>query len=228
MSVVVEYLLIVKKADTFCESAEAFTALLDIDSSIHIDGGTAHFKDDFTCDYAITAGEIKDKSQRYFHVRFSAADCDTQERLDEFAAFLKAVRSIMSKLGGEPETLWDDISFHYSTNAYRVIHRVENLMRKLIANFMLVTVGAKWIDKSAPMKVKEAISKSKRKGYLNILHRIDFIELADYLLHRYSTATNQDIADRSQRAETVMILRNQGVSPSVELVSVFLCTCRLR
>ena len=90
MSLIVEYLLIVKKADTFCDSAEAFTALLDIDSSIYIDGGTAHFKDDFTCDYAITAGEIKDKSQRYFHVRFSAADCDTQERLDEFSAFLRA------------------------------------------------------------------------------------------------------------------------------------------
>ncbi len=38
MAVVVEY-LIVEKADSFCDRAEAFTALLNVDSSIDIDGG---------------------------------------------------------------------------------------------------------------------------------------------------------------------------------------------
>jgi hypothetical protein len=108
----------------------------------------------------------------------------------------------MSKLGGSPETLWDDISFHYSRDSYTLIYRIENLMRKLIANFMLVTVGAEWIVKSAPREIKEAISKSKRKEYLNVLHTIDFIQLADFLLRPYSTCIDQDIIMRLRKAET--------------------------
>lgn len=203
MAVVVEYLLIVQKADTFCETAEAFTTLLGIDSSITIDGSTATHESGFKCEYAITSGEIKGKEQRYFHVRFSVPACSSQEQYDQFSAFLKVVRAVMNKMGGQPETLWDDISFHYSANAYRQIYRVENLMRKLIANFMLVTVGAGWINESAPSEIKDVISKSKRKEYLNVLHSIDFIHLADFLLRPYSTSTTQEMHERLQNAKTV-------------------------
>jgi hypothetical protein len=203
MALVVEYLLIVQKADTFCASADAFTDLLNIDSSIDIEGGKARFGDDFECDYAVTSGEIEAKQQRFFHVRFSAEECDTQERIDKFSALLKVVRSVMSKLGGQPETLWDDISFHYSKDAYKLIYRVENLMRKLIANFMLVTVGSAWIDESAPKEVKEAIGKSKRKEYLNILHTVDFIHLADFLLRPYSNTSVEEVYARIKEAQAV-------------------------
>src|SRR5579871_3897327 len=179
MPVVVEYLLIVQKADTFCDSAEAFTALLTVDSSIRVAGGKVRYKGEVEYDYGITVGEIKGKDQRYFHVRFSAASCDSDVDRERFSSFLRAVRSVMNKMGGQPETLWDDISFYYSANAYRVIYRIENLMRKLIANFMLVNVGAGWIRESTPTEVREAIDKSKRKEYLNVLHSIDFIHLAD-------------------------------------------------
>jgi hypothetical protein len=203
MAVVVEYLMIVKKADSFCDTADAFTALLNVDSSIDIEGGTARSVNDFSCEYAVTSGDIAAKAQRYFHVRFAANECDTEEKLEKFSAFLKVVRSIMNKVGGQPETLWDDISFHYARSAYKLIYRVENLMRKLIANFMLVTVGAEWVDESTPNEVKEAIGKSKRKEYLNVLHQIDFIHLANFLLRPYSTATNEDVHKLLQDAQTV-------------------------
>ncbi|MBL8869711.1 MAG: hypothetical protein JNK90_07945 [Planctomycetaceae bacterium] len=203
MPLIVEYLLIVQKADTFCDSKEAFTALLSVDSSIQIEGGTALFKQDLRFGYAIASGDVKGKSQRYFHLRFTANDCDTPEKIDRFAAFLKVVRSVMNRMGSQPETLWDDISFHYSTNAYKLIHRVENLMRKLIANFMLITVGAEWMDESAPKEVKEAIGKSKRKEYLNVLHTVDFIHLADFLLRPYSEVTVDQMHERLQKANSL-------------------------
>lgn len=201
MAIIVEYLLIVKKDDTFCESAGAFTGLLNLDSSIRIEGGKIYFQDELICEYAITSGEITSKSQRYYHVRFSANNCDTSETLDRFSAFLKVVRTIMNKMGGQPETLWDDISFHYSMKAYEIIHRVENLMRKLIANFMLVTVGKEWVDESTPREIQDAISKGKRKEYLNVLHQIDFIDLADLLLRPYSTVCNEEIHNRIRQAQ---------------------------
>ena len=203
MDLIVEYLLIVQKADTFCASAEAFTDLLNIDSSIEIEGGKARFVGDFECDYAITSGEIEAKHQRFFHVRFSALEANTQEQIDKFTALLKVVRSVMNKVGGQPATLWDDISFHYSKDAYKLIYRVENLMRKLIANFMLVTVGAEWLDESAPKEVKEAIGKSKRKEFLNVLHTIDFSHLANLLLRPYSNTSTEDLHERITNAQTV-------------------------
>ena len=206
MAIIVEYLLMVKKADTFCETGEAFTSLLNLNSLISINGSTATYKTTgFKCEYAITSGEIKGKEQRYFQVKFSLEECATQEQYDQFSAFLRVVRTDMSKLGGQPETLWDDISFHYSKNAYSLIYRVENLMRKLIANFMLVTVGSGWIKESAPSEIKDVIRKSKRKQeeFLNVLHSIDFIHLADFLLRPYSTSTAEEIYKRIQAAKTM-------------------------
>jgi len=203
MAMIVEYLLIVQKADTFCATAEAFTQLLNIDSSIEIEGGKTRYGDDFECDYGITSGEIEAKQQRFFHVRFSAQNCEKQEQIHKFSDLLTVVRSVMSKLGGQPETLWDDISFYYSKDAYELIYRVENLMRKLIANFMLVTVGVRWIDESAPKEVKEVIDRSKRKEYLNVLHSVDFIDLAKFLLRPYSNTSAEDVYERIRKAETV-------------------------
>jgi hypothetical protein len=203
MPVTVEYLVLIDKTSTFCENAESFTSLLNVDSSINIRGGELTFQKRSRYAYAITSGEIDSKSQRYFHVKIAASDCDTQETLDEFSAMLKKIRSAMSTLGGVPETLWDDISFHYSKIAYDVIYRVENLMRKLIANFMLVTVGAGWVKESAPKQVKEVIGKSKRKEYINILHTLDFIHLADLLLRPYSVATHDDIYSQLEDAKTI-------------------------
>lgn len=198
----VEYLTITQKTNTFCDSVTTFNKLLQVDSSLTIAGGKITFKDSFSCDYQITSGEILGKEQRYFHTQFSIDD-DTEGALLEFSEFLKTVRTILSKVGNQPETLWDDISLHYSRLAYNIIHRIENLMRKLIANFMLTTVGVQWVDEAAPSEVKEAIGKGKRKDYINVLHNVDFIHLADFLLKPYSNTSQADIVKHVRAATTL-------------------------
>jgi|GEM_PF-4001725 len=113
----------------------------------------------------------------------------------------------MHRTVGQPEILWDDISFHYAREIYDEIYRIENLMRKLITNFMLVTVGAGWVDESSPKEIKDVIDRSKRKESLNVLHQVDFIHLADFLLRPYSTATQDELNDLLRKAETVDDLR---------------------
>lgn len=189
---VVEYLLIVQKANSFCDSVDAFTRLLLVDSSITINCGKIRHNDDFECDYAITSGDIEGKDQRFFHLKFAHELAD-QNSLDRFTELLRVVRSIMSRMGDQPETLWDDISFHYSRQGYELVHRIENLMRKLIANFMLVTIGKEWVSEASPNEIKEALAKSRRKGCGNALHTIDFIHLADFLLKPYSKRSVSEI-----------------------------------
>jgi hypothetical protein len=202
MTINVEYLLIVQKADTFCDSVEAFNRLLQVDSAISLKRDKIRHHDNFECDYRITTGEITGKEQRFFHVGFSI-ESESEESIAQFTCLLKTVRTTMNRLGNQPETLWDDISFYYARKAYPHIYRIENLMRKLIANFMLVTIGKEWISETSPSEFTAAIASSSRKGYVNVLHAVDFIDLAAFLLKPYSKQNMQELYVKLKKARTV-------------------------
>lgn len=198
----VEYLIIVEKSNTFCDSEATFNKLLQVDSTLIVSKGVIKHKGVFSYNYTLKCGEIKGKEQRYFHMHFSI-ESEEDSRLIEFLDFLKTVRTIVAKLGSNPETLWDDISFHYSKISYGIIHKVENLMRKLIANFMLITIGVKWVDEAAPEEIKNVINKSKRSNYINVLHAVDFIDLAGFVLKPYSNVTTSEILNSIKKAATL-------------------------
>jgi hypothetical protein len=187
---VVEYLVIMPKRGSFCDSQEAFNKLLQADSAIVIKKKEIHYQNGFVCDYHTTTGEVSGKEQRYFQLRFTWAggEDSPKEKVEEFSAFLRAVRGLVNRTDGQIETLWDDISVQYSRKAYPLISEIENLMRKLIANFMLISVGKEWVSETSPPEVEQAIQSSKRKDkdYVNVLHTVDFMHLATFLLKRYS------------------------------------------
>jgi uncharacterized protein YutE (UPF0331/DUF86 family) len=120
----------------------------------------------------------------------------------------------MDKTGGQAETLWDDISFQYSRLGYELIHRIENLMRKLIANFMLVNVGKGWANETSPDEVKAVFNNSKRKDVINVLHSVDFIHLKDFLLKPYSDKTPHELLEGMRKAATLeQFIAVQGSLP---------------
>src|SRR5262249_2738981 len=144
------------------------------------------------------------KNQRYFHLQFTW-DGDPNgppETLERFLSLLKKVRKTVAQAEGEIETLWDDLSALYAIKAYPLIHEIENLMRRLIANFMLVTVGREWLQETLPKAVEDAVRSSKRKDYLNVLHSVDFIHLGDFLFAPYSKKTSQDLYAKLKLVQT--------------------------
>ncbi len=202
MPIVVEYLFLLQNADTFCDSEEAFNRLLQVDSTISLKRGKLRHKNAFECDYRLTMGRITGKDQRYFHCRFSI-DGELEKDIDAFSSLLRSVRCATSKIPSSPETLWDDISFHYSRQAYEHIYRIENLMRKLISNFMLVTVGSKWISETSPKEIAEAIEKSRRKQSVNVLQAVDFSHLTLYLLKPYPNKDAHELCERLKEGATI-------------------------
>lgn len=205
MQFVVEYLVIVPKSESFCDSVEAFNRLLEVDSLILINKDRIHYRDNIGYKYEITGNEVTGKEQRYFHLRFTIDKIskDENECVEGFTAFLKNIRSIVMRLGGQVETLWDDISFYYSQKAYPIIYEIENLMRKLIANFMLITIGKDWISETSPSEVQEVINRSKRKDYVNVLHAVDFIDLASFLTKPYSKKSAQELYNKLKKAQSL-------------------------
>jgi hypothetical protein len=198
----VEYLAVIEKANTFCDSAPAFTKLLQVDSTISVAAAKISYKNIFSCQYLITSGEIEGKEQRFFHLKFGLPRTGVVD-LENFALLLKSVRAMLAKIGAKVAVLWDDISFEYSRQAYEMVYSTENLMRKLITNFMLIKVGVHWVNEATPPEVKEVIGKTKREDYLNPLHNVDFIHLADFLVKPYSNTTNVDLIKQLRSVQTV-------------------------
>lgn len=196
----VEYLAIIQKSNTFCDSVNSFNRLIQVDSAIVIKAHKIVYKNDFGCDYKINSGEVQGKEQRYFHLHFSTEN-ESPENLDKFAEFLKSIRAVLARLESQPTTLWDDISYFYCNSSYPLIHEIENLMRKLISNFMLITVGVDWVDQASPAEIKAIIAKGKRKDF-NALHNIDFKDLADFLLKPYSSVSGEELQKKIKDATT--------------------------
>lgn len=222
MAISVEYLAIFRRTDSFCDSVPSFTRLLGVDSNISLNNGTILFQGHPTCSFQISGGTVADKKQRYFQLRFTweGDPATVPVDMDRFLNLLKAVRGVLAQADGEVETLWDDVSGYYARAAYPLIHEVENLMRRLIANFMLVNVGLEWASESLPSGVEEAVRKSKRKDagddgaaksksrdYLNVLHTLDFIHLGDLLFNPYSKKTVQDLYAKLKDAKTAQDVR---------------------
>lgn len=182
----VEYLILMDKEGAYCDSKQAFNKLLQVCSDIKISSNKIKYKSALDVDYLIKCGEVEGKDQRFFHVSFGST-CD-HSNIDTFVSLLKDVKRVVHKAGGQPEILRDDVSSYYANLSYPKIHSIENLMRKLIATFMLRKVGKSWVKESSPTDFKSAIDNSKRKpsGYMNALYQVDFIHLSDFLFKPYA------------------------------------------
>lgn len=200
MELVSEYLVIIEKkasAEAFfylCDSVEEFNRLLQKNSDIHIKNQTIKHKHDLSCKFQVKTGEVEGKDQRFFQIRFTFNG--NEEQVDSYSSLLRTVKSVIYGAGGQPETLWDDVSFYYSQKSYPLIHKVENLMRKLITYFMLTNIGKEWVSENLPLGIQDSINKSKRKQYLDVLHQIDFKDLSDILFKSYQSSSITDLYNK--------------------------------
>lgn len=144
------------------------------------------YKENLHCSFAIQTGRVQGKEQRFFHVviSFSGEEND----IDQYTEVLRAFRVIIKEAKGELETLNNDVSTFYANKSYPLIHKLENLMRKLITYFMITQVGKEWVTEASPKNVKDAINNSKRpQQYGDVLHKVDFIHLGAFLFKEYQT-----------------------------------------
>ncbi len=181
----VEYILAVNKDNTFCNSTKTFNNILTANGEIKTEISKLIYKN-LEISYEIKQSELNDKNLRFFYLKFI---CLQVEKIDEFDDFLKIVRTIAYKTDGQIKTLWDDIAIYYSIKSYPLINEIENLMRRLIIQFLLTTVGIDWDREALPRDLKDNIKKKKvsDKSITSILHETDFIQLADCLFKPYVT-----------------------------------------
>ena len=206
MNLNTEYLIIVDKelSEAFfqmCDSVEAFYKLLNkSDPDIVISGKQIEYQKESKFSISVKTNKVKGKQQRFFYVKITFVGEDTD--VDKYVMLLKSIRGIAYRSGGQPETLWDDVSLYYSQKAYLLVNKIENLMRKLITYFMLTNIGKDWLTQTSPDIVIDAIEKSKRKQYIDVLHQIDFIHLGDFLFKPYHIKDPKELFSLISNAKT--------------------------
>ena len=199
----VEQLVVLKKNGGFCNNSKSFNQLLQSNSDIVITGKKIKYKKNLEVNYNLICNDVENKEQRFFQI--SLIMKDNADNLDLFVDLQKSIRSLISKAGGTPETLTDDVSTFYANKAYPYIHRVENLLRKLITNFMIRKIGSSYVKEASPIEFKTAIDSSKRSknGYMNAMYQVDFKHLADFLFKPYTRKKEDELYLILKKARTI-------------------------
>jgi len=195
----VEYLSIINTKGSFCNSVNSFNNLLQSYGDLKITDSHIEFEN-LIFDYEVLHGEINADDQKFFHIKIT---CNSENNLHSFRKLLKSIRIILTKTGEKlPETLWDDVSSELANKAYPIVHDVENLMRKLITKFMLITIGLGWTKDAVPKEVSESLKTKKDVSNLNYLYEVDFIQLSNFLFKKYSTENAKDLIERLDVAKS--------------------------
>lgn len=169
-------------------SKKALIEFFKVDALIEIVGQrilyrrTPKSKEVVSAKFRIDTDLVKSKQERYFTL---ALEITEDSNLDEFNELCDRLRSIIERISpGKTtiNTLWDDIGRAYAEKSYPLINEVENLMRRLIAKFMLINVGVNWSKDTINQDlVKKIDSFGEDEPHTNDLFKLDFIHLKEVL-----------------------------------------------
>ena len=182
-----EYLAIIDKENSkgfysLCKTTSRFIEFISSNSDLVINNNKVKFDGGSTL-FSIKKGHVKGKDQLFYHLSIGF-----DGKIEDIEIYKKTLKELKKSLHSDNliiETLRDDLSYHYSNQAYALIHNVENLMRKFITYFMITNIGKNWIEESSPEQIKAALDRSKRKQYIDVLQQLDFIHLGDFLFKSY-------------------------------------------
>ena len=186
-----EFLILVPDNESFCNTKKAFVDFLKIDGLITITGQKINYKrtikgkEVISVKFWVDTDKVKNKQERYFLL---ALDCQEESSINEFAELCERIRNIAQRISpGQTtiNTIWDDVGRIYAERSYPLVNEVENLMRKLITKFMLITVGMDWSkDAIHPDLFKKIEKFEEDEPYISDLYKLDFIHLKQVLFEK--------------------------------------------
>lgn len=195
----VELLIFVDEKSPLCTTNDSFNSLLQSNGDISIIDDKLGYQGVFF-DYKLSSDNISSNSEkgRYFNLKITFDEV-SDNNVDLLSNLLRQIKNLFSTLFKQlPQTIWDDISYHYSIQAYPLIHEIENILRKLITKFMLINVGTGWTKNSIPDEFRtskiSADKDSQSKPFnQNLLYDADFIQLSYFLFSEYKEINTNEL-----------------------------------
>jgi hypothetical protein len=198
-----EYLITFDSKDELCTSVEKFKSLLGAHASIAFGKKEKVSFNGKEFSYQLAQGKLTDGSI-YYDLTLESTDPADQEIYKDL---LREVRRICTKTSGRSIiVLHDGVGEEYCQQGYPTIYKTENLMRKLIAKFMAISIGYDWSDASTPKEVLDSVRIEGKKEKSNFLHEVDFIQLSNFLFKKYTKAdSTRFIASLKEMADDEVI-----------------------
>lgn len=107
--------------------------------------------------------------------------------------------------------LWNDIARKYAIEGYDLINQVENLLRRLITDFMLINVGYDWHKSHIPISVENRDTHLK-ETYSDYLHQTYFSDLKTILFEGQRDMNLRDIGQVQKFIETCISEKKAQIS----------------
>lgn len=204
----IEYMIITKQEGSFCNSKSSFINLLQVDSSIKINNNIVSYKEQGTIidiDFKVVTNEIKSKQERYFHITLINNDDSKNNSFRKLSEKIKEIAMKINPNKMKINTLWDDTGRNYAIQAYPLVNEVENLMRKLITQFMLVNVGMEWTSNSLHENLQNVVESRNdiNELYEDDLFKTNFIDLVDVLFKKYRTLSVEKMNELLSKATNI-------------------------
>jgi hypothetical protein len=108
--------------------------------------------------------------------------------------------------------LWNDIARKYAIEGYDLINQVENLLRRLIADFMLINVGYDWHKSHIPASVEEREKHLKEETYSDYLYKTHFSDLKNILFEGQRDMNLRNIGQIQKFVETYISEKRTQIS----------------
>jgi len=199
--IVVEMIVTINAKEYIASNIKSFNSLLQAHSDITINKNSLRWKS-MQFEYNIQHGNV-DSENNFFDVELKIDKKDNQVTFDEFTSLVREIKKIVGRFTTTPpQMIWDDISKYYASEAYPLIHNIENILRKLITKFMLVNIGISWIKQTLPedFKASRGSKNTNKQTSNNILYDTDFIQLSDFLFAAYRDI---DVSELVKRLENI-------------------------
>lgn len=187
-----EYLITFDAKDSICTSVDKFKSLLAAHTSIAFGKKDKVCFDGHDFSYTLAQGTLTDGSV-YYDLTIENTEPTEQ---DSYKELLRELRRICTRISGRNIlVLHDGVGEEYCQKGYPIIFKTENLMRKLIAKFMAISVGYDWSDASTPKEVMDSVRTDGKKEKTNFLLEVDFIQLSNFLFKKYAKADSSRFID---------------------------------
>ncbi len=184
----IEYLIHFDDRTKLSNSDKFLKSLLELNEELTIEADKITYKD-IVVDYIIKVN--KTEKGRFFELKIIYKDADIQTRIEACHNLESAINEAIYCLNKvKVYTLWNDLSFNYSKQAYPLIYEVENLMRQLITKFMVINVGAEWSKTDLTDSIRKQAKSSTNA--IDILYELDFIHLSEVLLNSQKPKSNTE------------------------------------
>ncbi|MDC7126801.1 MAG: HEPN domain-containing protein [Spirochaetales bacterium] len=210
----IEILVAFEQKDENLSEKENIISLLNINKKIKVTNDSIKYKDK---SFKFNLEKLKSPKPelRIYTFLFSCSDEHNKMLLE----IISIVKKIIGKYAQENIiTLQDDISKNWSFELYQKIFELENLMRKLLLQFMITKLGIDWYKNAIPATVTVAKHKNNKSFDTKLIYDMDFIQLSSILLTDYPTKDITDLPELKKKLKKKEITENEYIEKIEDFV----------